>query len=129
MQTDVQPDVTAWFDVTLMSRLLQNLISNAGRYSRPGGHIWVTLRREDGEIMLSVRDDGIGIPERQLDQIWQRFYQVDPARGDGRGAGLGLTMVRQIARLHGGTVTVQSAEGVGSCFTLRFPMNPAEKKE
>ena len=121
--------MTAWFDVTLMSRLLQNLISNAGRYSRPGGHIWVTLRREDGEIMLSVRDDGIGIPERQLDQIWQRFYQVDPARGDGRGAGLGLTMVRQIARLHGGTVTVQSAEGVGSCFTLRFPMNPAEKKE
>mgnify|MGYP002246839150 CR=1 FL=1 len=81
MQTDVQPDVTAWFDVTLMSRLLQNLISNAGRYSRPGGHIWVTLRREDGEIMLSVRDDGIGIPERQLDQIWQRFYQVDPPVG------------------------------------------------
>ena len=78
--------------------------------------------------MLSVRDDGIGIPERQLDQIWQRFYQVDPAVGTDGAPASGSQSVRQIARLHGGTVTVQSAEGWGGCFTLRFPMNPAEKK-
>lgn len=129
MQANVQPDVVAWFDVTLMSRLVQNLISNAGRYGRPGGHIWVTLRREGGQAVLAVRDDGVGIPEGQLEKIWQRFYQVDAARAGSHGTGLGLTMVRQIARLHGGTVTVQSAEGVGSCFTLRFPLQPGQKKE
>ncbi|MDR3766149.1 MAG: HAMP domain-containing sensor histidine kinase [Butyricicoccus sp.] len=131
LQTSIQPDVTAWFDVTLMSRLLQNLISNAARYGRPQGHIWVSLTHTDDTIELAVRDDGIGIPEAKLDKIWQRFYQVDPARAGNRGTGLGLTMVRQIAQLHGGEVTVQSAEGVGSCFTLRFPDTPQEpqKKE
>ena len=72
-------------------------------------------------MVLSVRDDGIGIPADQLDKIWKRFYQVGAARSAEGGAGLGLTMVQQIASLHGGTVTVDSREGEGSCFTLRFP--------
>ena len=121
IRADVQPGVEAWLDVTLISRLLQNLIDNAARYGRENGHIWVTLRRVEGEVLLSVRDDGIGIPADRLEHIWQRFYQVESARGAGGGAGLGLTMVRQIAALHGGTVTVDSREGEGSCFTLRFP--------
>ena len=121
LQSDIQPDVEAWFDVTLMSRLLQNLINNAAQYGRENGHIWVMLRRMEGDVVLSVRDDGIGIPAEQLDKIWQRFYQVEPARGAEGGAGLGLPMVQQIAALHGGTVTVDSREGEGSCFTLRFP--------
>ena len=121
LQSDIQPDVEAWFDVTLMSRLLQNLINNAAQYGRENGHIWVVLRRMEGDVVLSVRDDGIGIPAEQLDKIWQRFYQVEPARGAEGGAGLGLPMVQQIAALHGGTVTVDSREGEGSCFTLRFP--------
>ena len=121
IRADVQPGVEAWLDVTLISRLLQNLIDNAARYGRENGHIWVTLRRVEGEVLLSVRDDGIGIPADRLERIWQRFYQVETARGAGGGAGLGLTMVRQIAALHGGTVTVDSREGEGSCFTLRFP--------
>ena len=79
-------------------------------------------------MLLSVRDDGIGIPTDRMDKIWQRFYQVETSRGAGSGTGLGLTMVRQIAALHGGTVTVDSREGEGSCFTLRFPaMQRAEK--
>ena len=121
IRADVQPGVEAWLDVTLISRLLQNLIDNAARYGRENGHIWVTLRRVEGEVLLSVRDDGIGIPADRLERIWQRFYQVESARGAGGGAGLGLTMVRQIAALHGGTMTVDSREGEGSCFTLRFP--------
>ncbi len=121
LQTDIQPDVEAWFDVTLMSRLLQNLINNAARYGRDNGHIWVALRRAEADVVLSVRDDGIGIPADQLDKIWKRFYQVGAARSAEGGAGLGLTMVQQIATLHGGTVTVDSREGEGSCFTLRFP--------
>lgn len=129
IETDLQPDVEAWFDVTLMSRLLQNLLSNAVRYGRENGHIWVTLRRNGNEVTLAVRDDGIGIPANKLDKIWQRFYQVDDARGAERGTGLGLTMVRQIARLHGGQITVDSIEGAGSCFTLRFPAEPPDKAD
>ncbi len=128
IQTDVQPEVRAVFDVTLMSRLLQNLLNNAARYGRDGGHIWVTLRHMDDAVLLSVRDDGIGIPADQMDKIWQRFYQVDAARSGSGGTGLGLTMVRQIAALHGGDVSVESTEGVGSCFTLRFPAVRAGEK-
>ena len=128
IRADVQPGVEAWLDVTLISRLLQNLIDNAARYGRENGHIWVTLRRVEGEVLLSVRDDGIGIPADRLERIWQRFYQVETARGAGGGAGLGLTMVRQIAALHGGTVTVDSREGEGSCFTLRFPAERRAEK-
>ncbi len=124
LQADIQPEIEAWFDVTLMSRLLQNLINNAARYGRENGHIWVVLRCVEEEVILSVRDDGIGIPADRLDKIWKRFYQVESARGAESGAGLGLTMVRQIAELHSGTVTVDSREGEGSCFTLRFPVHP-----
>ena len=124
LQADIQPEIEAWFDVTLMSRLLQNRINNAARYGRENGHIWVVLRCVEEEVILSVRDDGIGIPADRLDKIWKRFYQVESARGAESGAGLGLTMVRQIAELHSGTVTVDSREGEGSCFTLRFPVHP-----
>ncbi len=129
IETDLQPDVEAWFDVTLMSRLLQNLLSNATRYGREHGHIWVTLRRNGDEVVLAVRDDGIGIPSDKLDKVWQRFYQADNARGAQSGTGLGLTMVRQIALLHGGQVTADSIEGAGSCFTLRFPAERPQEGE
>ena len=72
--------------------------------------------------MLSVADDGIGIPPALQERIWQRFYQVDPARSGSEGTGLGLFMVRQIARLHSGTAEVSSIPGQGSTFTVRLPM-------
>lgn len=123
LQTDIQPDIEADFDVTLVSRLLQNLLNNAVRYG--GGHIWVTLRRDGADAVLSVRDDGAGIPADLQDKIWQRFYQADTSRSGENGAGLGLPMVRQIAALHGGTVSLTSAPGKGSCFTFRFPTEQA----
>ena len=123
LQTDIQPDIEADFDVTLVSRLLQNLLNNAVRYG--GGHIWVTLRRDGADAVLSVRDDGAGIPADLQDKIWQRFYQADASRSGENGAGLGLPMVRQIAALHGGTVSLTSAPGKGSCFTFRFPTGQA----
>ena len=108
-------------DVLLMTRVLNNLIANAFRYGKDGGHVSVTVRRENGWAVLAVRDDGIGIAPEQQERIWQRFYQVDPARSGGEGTGLGLYMVRQIARLHGGTAEVDSAPGQGSTFTVRIP--------
>ena len=114
-----QPDLLVNGDVTLLSRLLTNLISNAYRYGKPNGHVWVDLRREDLWAVLSVRDDGIAPEDRE--RIFQRFYQVDAARGKD-GSGLGLFMVQQAARLHGGSVTVDSRIGEGSTFTVRLPL-------
>ena len=114
--------VTLPLDVTLMTRLLNNLISNAFRYGRDGGHTAVAVRRQGDTAVLSVADDGIGIPPALQERIWQRFYQVAPARSGSEGTGLGLFMVRQIARLHGGTAEVSSTPGTGSTFTVRLPM-------
>ena len=87
-------------DVILMTRLLNNLISNAFRYGSDGGHVRVTVRRTGNCVVLSVSDDGAGIPPDQQEKIWQRFYQVDAARSGGEGTGLGCTWY---ARSHGCT--------------------------
>ena len=106
-----------------MSRLTENLVENAFKYGKPEGHVWVTVKSQGEEGILEVRDDGIGIPKDQQEKIWQRFYQVDPSRSDeSSGVGLGLSMVRQIAQLHGGTVTLDSVEGIGSAFALHLPL-------
>ena len=133
---DAPESVEAQMDVILMTRLLNNLISNAFRYGSDGGHVRVTVRRtgscavlsvsddvrrEAEQAVLTVRDDGQGIPPDQQEKIWQRFYQVDAARSGDEGTGLGLYMVRQIARLHGGTAEVESMPGQGSTFTVRIP--------
>ena len=118
---DAPEPVEVQADVLLMTRVLNNLIANAFRYGKDGGHVSVTVRRKNGWAVLAVRDDGIGIAPEQQERVWQRFYQVDPARSGGEGTGLGLYMVRQIARLHGGTAEVDSAPGQGSTFTVRIP--------
>ena len=84
--------------------------------------MWVTLGTEGDRAVLQVRDDGIGIPQDQQEKIWQRFYQVDPARREGGGAGLGLAMVKKIAQLHGGRITLDSTPGQGSTFALSLPL-------
>lgn len=116
-----QPDLLVNGDVNRLSRLLTNLISNAYRYGKPNGHVWVDLRREGQWAVLSVRDDGSGIAPEDRERIFQRFYQVDAARGKD-GSGLGLSMVQQAARLHGGSVTVDSRIGEGSTFIVRLPL-------
>lgn len=117
---DVSEPAAVQANPALLGRLVGNLIENGFRYGRPEGHVWVSVRRTRGEVCLQVRDDGIGIPPDQQEKVWQRFYQVDPARGEG-GAGLGLSLVRQIAQLHGGYMTLESAPGQGSSFTLHLP--------
>lgn len=118
----VQPGVWVRGDRGLLARLLQNLIDNGFAYGKPQGHVWVTLGTEGDQAVLQVRDDGIGIPQDQQEKIWQRFYQVDPARREGGGAGLGLAMVKKIAQLHGGRITLDSTPGQGSTFTLSLPL-------
>lgn len=106
----------------LLSRLLSNLISNAYRYGRENGRTDVRLSRRTEGVELSVTDNGIGIAEEEQKKIFRRFYQVDPSRSD-RGTGLGLSMVYEIVRFHGGEIAVNSKLGEGSSFVVKFPKN------
>jgi two-component system sensor histidine kinase SenX3 len=101
---------------------LVNLVDNAIAYSPSGTRVAVGTRHRDGWVEISVCDQGFGIAERDLERVFERFYRVDPARSRVTGGtGLGLAIVKHIATNHGGEVTVWSAEGSGSTFTLRLP--------
>ena len=102
---------------------LSNLIDNAVKYSEPGGTVTVSAELGDGRVALSVADTGVGIPARDLERIFERFYRVDRARSRlTGGTGLGLSIVRHVAANHGGAVKVDSVEGEGSTFTLSLPL-------
>lgn len=124
---EVPEKITILADPALLSRLLRNLVENAFKYGRPDGCVWISASRKEREILLEVRDNGIGIPSEQQEKIWQRFYRADPARGEG-GTGLGLSIVQQIAQIHGGYMTLESIPQVGSAFTLHLPA-PEESVE
>ncbi len=103
-----------------------NLLDNAVKYSEPGNVVAVeTERSGDDDVVLVVSDHGIGVPSRDLERIFERFYRVDQARSrDTGGTGLGLAIVRHVAQAHGGDVAVESVEGEGSTFRLRLPLAP-----
>lgn len=101
-----------------------NLLENAVKYSEPGGDVEIDVGRHPGAIEIVVSDRGVGIPQRDLDRVFERFYRVDQARSRVTGGtGLGLSIVRHVATRHRGTVTVTSIEGEGSTFTLRLPLS------
>lgn len=105
-----------------------NLVDNAIKYSDPAGVVEVRLGTVDGTLAeLSVADNGIGIPARDLERIFERFYRVDSGRSrETGGTGLGLSIVRHAVRNHRGTIDVESTEGHGSTFTLRFPLSASQ---
>jgi two-component system, OmpR family, sensor histidine kinase SenX3 len=111
-------------DEDLLVTALRNLLENAVAYSPEKTRVVVTTSRDDSHTaQVSVADQGIGIPERDLERIFERFYRVDPARSRATGGtGLGLAIVKHVVAAHGGTVSVWSKEGVGSTFTLRLPV-------
>ena len=101
---------------------VQSLVENAINYTGAGGTVLVAAHREDDSICIEVADTGIGIPTRDLDRIFERFYRVDRGRGRATGGtGLGLAIVRHVVQNHGGTVDVESEEGRGSTFRLLLP--------
>jgi two-component system sensor histidine kinase SenX3 len=100
-----------------------NLLDNAVKYSDAGSVVQVRARTDGRWIDLSVEDHGIGIPRRDLERVFERFYRVDRARSrETGGTGLGLAIVRHVASNHSGEVRVESREGEGSTFTLRLPV-------
>src|SRR3984957_3994382 len=117
-------------DEELLVTALRNLLDNAVAYSPEKTRVVVSTRQaEPGVVELTVADQGIGIPERDLERIFERFYRVDPARSRiTGGTGLGLAIVKHVTAAHGGKVTVSSKEGAGSTFTLRLPSKPGTAK-
>lgn len=122
LRVEVPPDLRVVGDRRQLVSAMYNLLDNAVKYSTEGTEVTVSGRQEGEDVLLEVADQGIGIPRRDLDRIFERFYRVDRARSRRTGGtGLGLAIVRHVASNHGGEVTVESTEGVGSTFTLRLP--------
>ncbi len=119
----LEPDIVLTGDQTLLTRMLINLVSNAVAYGKEQGEATIRLTREQGDIVLCVEDNGIGIAPEHLERIFDRFYRVDPSRSAGQNgsAGLGLSMVQWIAQAHNATINVKSELGKGSVFEVRFP--------
>ena len=119
---DRAPDASVTGDEKQLVSAVANLLDNAVKYSDTGTGVVVECRLADEWAEIAVRDQGIGIPTKDLDRIFERFYRVDRAR-DRRtgGTGLGLAIVRHVAANHGGNVEVESREGEGSTFVLRLP--------
>ncbi len=117
--------IEMWADRRQLVSAVSNLIDNAVKFSEPGATVVVRSRAVGDTVVIEVRDTGRGIPRRELDRVFERFYRVDSSRrrdaGDG-GVGLGLAIVRHVAANHGGTVSVSSVEGEGSVFTLTMPV-------
>lgn len=120
VETDSLPLVNG--DGDRLAQVVTNLISNALKYTPRGGKVRVKTQVNNGGVEVIVQDTGIGIPKDDLPRIFERFYQVDKARGPRRGTGLGLAITREIVQAHGGTISVTSAgENRGSVFTVWLP--------
>lgn len=122
MRVDAAPMPEVIGDGDRLAQVLMNLISNAIKYTLPGGSIHVDTRVANGGVEVVVQDTGVGIPADELPRIFERFYQIDKARGPERGTGLGLAIVREIVQAHGGKINVASAgKDKGATFTLWLP--------
>lgn len=111
-------------DKDKMSQVLNNLISNAVKYTDDYGNIQITVIQENENVVITVEDNGCGIDDNDIPYIFERFYRTDKSRNRSTGgAGIGLTITRAIVQLHGGTIHVESKKGVGSLFKVTIPAN------
>lgn len=121
-ETNFQAVPKVMGDAESLLRLFSNLIENALKYTEEGNSVTVNLKAKDNKIEVAIIDTGIGIPKDGIPRLFDRFYRVDRSRARVRGgSGLGLSIVKAIAELHGGTLNVVSAEGKGSTFTVSIP--------
>lgn len=130
-QKDIQPVLSVENDIPAVpldrdqiDQVLDNVVSNALKYTLEGGTITIAARRSDEHALaISVSDTGMGIPQRDLDRIFERFYRVDKARSRSMGGtGLGLSIAREIVKAHDGSISLESEVDVGTTVTFTLPM-------
>ena len=127
-QTEIEMDmaeepVRVWGDSFQLTSATFNLLDNALKYSPPSSRLSVDLLSKGSWAEIVVADEGVGIPRRDHDRVFERFYRVDRSRSSAMGSGLGLAVVRHVAQQHEGEVTLQSEEGAGSTFSIRLPIH------
>lgn len=114
-------NITIYGNKELISRLLWNISDNAIKYNNPNGSVSINLYQVNSQIIIQVKDSGIGIPDKDITKIFDRFYRVDKSRSRQLGgSGLGLSICKWIAELHNGQISVESKEQIGSVFTIKF---------
>ncbi|MBM7870781.1 PAS domain S-box-containing protein [Clostridium pascui] len=127
--TDVEEKIMA-VDVDKIERVILNLLSNAIKFTGKEGNILVSIKNDDNHIMVSVKDDGIGIPEEKQKSIFERFIQVDKSLSrNNEGSGIGLSLVKSLVEMHGGDIGVKSDLGKGSEFSVKIPVVDIDKEE
>jgi signal transduction histidine kinase len=106
-----------------LAQVLDNLVGNAVKFTPPGGRVDVSCFAANGSVVVEVADTGVGIPEDELPQVFERFFRAtSAARAEAPGTGLGLAISRTIVEAHGGSISVRSREGAGTTFHVELPV-------
>jgi signal transduction histidine kinase len=122
LEMQISESLTVEADLVRLAQVISNLLNNAAKYTEPGGRIALAVRREDGEAVISVRDNGIGIAPELLPRVFDMFAQADRGRAQG-GLGVGLALARRLTELHGGRIEARSdGPGQGAEFVVRLPV-------
>ena len=121
----VQPDEPIYVDREMWEKIVLNLLSNAFKFTLSGG-VEVRLRSDQGVVLLEVSDTGVGVPEAELPRLFERFHRIEGAQGRTQeGSGIGLALVQELVKLHGGTIDATNGEGRGTTFRVRIPLGSA----
>jgi signal transduction histidine kinase len=127
LSVEVEPLQPTWGDRDRLGQVLDNLVTNALKFTPEGGEVTLRLRRDDGRVDLEVADTGMGIPEDEQSRLFDRFFRASTATAQAvPGVGLGLTIVKAIVEAHGGRVSLHSVEGEGTTFRVRLPLRAPE---
>lgn len=123
MIINIEPELPSLYaDPFMLEQVVINLLDNAVKYTE-SGRIGIDLKQEDGQLVLSIQDSGIGIPKKDVSRIFERFYAVDKSRSRSLGGtGLGLSIVKHIVQLHGGRIDIESSPGIGTRFVITLPL-------
>ncbi|HSH81012.1 MAG TPA: sensor histidine kinase, partial [Herpetosiphonaceae bacterium] len=123
LEVDLPQQLPAFVDAQQLELVLVNLLANAHRHTPAGSRIQITGRVEDSEVVLSVRDNGPGIPAEELERIFRRFHRLGTSEN---GSGLGLAIARAVVELHGGRIWAESQPGAGTTFFVALPHTSSE---